>query len=135
MDHRIGRVVFALLVGLLVALLSYQWISNPERRAERALQELVVTSAREHLKSVVGGESLEIVDPLSPNRKVGKVYVFAEGENWAVSGHYRRGEDDRWHPFLMTLASDQSIRSLKIKDRDQQLIERAGSDPLLEISP
>ena len=135
MDHRIGRAVFALLVGLLVAALSYQWITNPEGRAERALQESVVESAREHLKSVIGGESLEIVDPLSPNRKVGKVYVYPEGENWAVSGHYRRGEDDRWHPFLMALASDQSMRSLKIQDRDERLIERAGSDPLLEISP
>jgi len=95
----------------------------------------VVDAAREHLRSVIGGESLEIVDPLSPNRKVGKVYVYSEGENWAVSGHYRRGDDDRWHPFLMTLASDQSMRSLRIKDRDQQLIERAGSDPLLEIRP
>jgi len=135
MDHRIGRVVFALLVGLLVASLSYQWITNPEGRAERALQESVVKSAREHLRSVIAGESLEIVDPLSPNRKVGKVYVYPEGENWAVSGHYRRGENDRWHPYLMSLASDHSMRSLKIQDRDQQLIERAGSDPLLEISP
>jgi hypothetical protein len=134
MNHRIGRAVFALLVGLLVVSLSYQWISNPERRALRALQESVVESAREHLTSVVGGESLEIVDPLFPNRKAGKVYVYPEGENWAVSGHYRRGEDDRWHPFLMTLASDQSMTSLKIQDRDERLIERAGSDPLLEIS-
>ena len=134
MNHRIGRAVFALLVGLLVATLSYQWISNPEGRAERALQESVVMSAREHLKSVVGVESLEIVDPLSPNRRAGKVYVYPEGENWAVSGHYRRGEDDSWHPFLMTLASDQSMTSLKIQDRDERLIERAGSDPLLEIS-
>jgi hypothetical protein len=135
MDHRIGRVVFALLVGLLVAGLSYQWITNPEGRVERAVQESVVESAREHLTSVVGGESLEIVDPLFPNRKAGKVYVYPEGENWAVSGYYRRSEDDRWHPFLMALASDQSMKSLKIHDRDERLIERAGSDPLLEISP
>jgi hypothetical protein len=135
MDHRIGRVVFALLVGLLVATLSYQWITNPEGRVERAVQESVVEYARKHLRLVVGGESLEIVDPLFPNRKAGKVYVYPEGENWAVSGYYRRGEDDRWHPFLMGLASDLSMKSLKIQDRDERLIERAGSDPLLEISP
>lgn len=135
MDHRIGRAVFALLVGLLVATVSYQWISNPEGRAQRVLQESVVASSREHLKSVIGSESLEIVDPLSPNRKVGKVYVYPEGEKWAVSGHYRRGDNDRWHPYLMTLGPEQRMSYLKLQDRDQQLIERAAMDPQLEIVP
>jgi hypothetical protein len=135
MNHRIGRVVFVLLIGLLVASLSYRWITNPEGRVERALQESVVESSRGHLRSSVGIDSLEIVDPLAPNRKAGKVYIYAEGDGWAVSGYYRRDEDDRWHPFLMTLNADQSLSFLKLKDRDQQLIERATSDPLLEINP
>jgi hypothetical protein len=135
MDHRIGRSVFALVVGLLVAWASYQWITNPEGRSERTLQESVVEASRGHLKSVVGGTSLEIVDPLSPNRKVGKVYVYPEGGDWAVSGYYRRDENDRWHPYLMMLTADQSLSFLKLKDRDQRLIERATKDPLLEISP
>jgi hypothetical protein len=135
MDHRIGRSVFALVVGLLVAWASYQWITNPEGRSERTLQESVVEASRGHLKSVVGGTSLEIVDPLSPNRKVGKVYVYPEGGDWAVSGYYRRDENDRWHPYLMMLTADLSLSFLKLKDRDQRLIERATKDPLLEISP
>jgi len=40
---------------------------------------------------------------LSPNRKAGQVYIYAEGDG--------------------------------LKDRDQQLIERAASDPLLDVSP
>jgi hypothetical protein len=135
MDHRIGRAGFALVVGLLVAFYSYQWITNPDGRIERALQESVVEASRGHLKSVVGVETLEIVDPLSPNRKVGKVYVYPDADNWAVSGHYRRDENDRWHPYLMPLTADQGLSFLKLKDQDQQLIERATSDPLLEISP
>jgi len=135
MDHRIGRAVFALVVGLLVASLSYQWITNPEGRTERVLQESVVESSRVHVKSIVSIETLEIVDPLSPNRKVGKVYVYREDDHWAVSGYYRRSESDRWHPYLMRLTVDQDLISLKLQDRDQQLIERAASDPLLEISP
>ena len=135
MDHRIGRGVFALLVGLLVAGLSYQWITNPDGREQRVIEEAVVAASREELKLIIEADSLDIVDPLSPNRKVGKVYVYPEGENWAVSGYYRRGEGDRWHPFLMHLASDRSMSKLKLQDRDQRLIERAASDPMLEISP
>jgi len=135
MDHRIGRTVFALSTGLLVAWLSYLWITNPARREERSLQVTVVESSRESISAVVDAGALEIVDPLSPNRKVGKVYVYPEGETWAVSGFYRRGEDDRWHPYLMTLWADLSLRSLKMQDKSPQLRERAESDPLLEISP
>jgi hypothetical protein len=135
MDHRIGRAVFALVIGLLVALASYQWITNSEGRVERVVQESVVEASRGQLKSVIGSASLEIVDPLSPNRKVGKVYVYPEGDNWAVSGYYRRDEDDRWHPYLMMLKADLSLSFLKLQDRDQRLIERAREDPLLEISP
>lgn len=102
---------------------------------ERALQESVVDASRGHLKPVIGSESLEIVDPLSPNRKAGKVYVYPEGDNWAVSGYYRRDEDDRWHPYLMTLKADLSLSFLKLQDRDQRLTERAAMDPMLEISP
>ncbi len=135
MDHRTGRAVFVLLTGLLVAYLSYQWITNPAGREERALQVAVIESSREIISALIGDDALEIVDPLSPNRKVGKVYVYPESESWAVSGFYRRSENDRWHPYLMTLAADHSLVFLKLKDRSPQLLERAESDPLLEISP
>lgn len=135
MDHRIGRSVFALVVGLLIAGISYQWITSPAGREQRAVEVAVVEAAREELKALIEAEALEIVDPLSPNRKVGKVYVYPEGENWAVSGYYRRGEGDRWHPYLMGLASDRTMSKLKLQDRDQRLTERARMDPLLEVSP
>jgi hypothetical protein len=133
MNHRIGRAIFALVIGLLVASLSYQWITNPEGREERALQISVVELSRDILKSAVGIESLEIADPVSPNRKAGKVYIYSEGDAWAISGYYRRNEDDRWHPYLMTLHSDLSLSFLKLQDRDQLLIDRAAENPLLEV--
>jgi hypothetical protein len=135
MNHRIGRVFFALLIGLLVATLSYRWITNPEGREERALQESIVESSRVSLTSALGIESLQIVDPLSPNRKAGKAYIYAEGDGWAVSGYYRRDENDRWHPYLMSLNVDLSLSFLKLQDRDQKLIDRAATNPLLEINP
>lgn len=135
MNHRIGRTAFALLAGLLVAYLSYQWITNPEGRAERALQVNVVAAARTVLNAAIGAGPLEIVDPVAPNRRVGKVYIYREGENWAVSGHYRRGEGDRWHAYLMLLGPDDAVLSLKVQDTDPQLIERAVTNQQLEVRP
>jgi len=135
MDHRTGRAVFALSIGLLVAWLSYQWLTNPAGREERSAQVAVVESSRALITEVIDTDSLEIVDPLFPNRKVGKVYVYPEGEGWAVSGYYRREEGDRWHPYLMVLRADHSLISLKLQDKSPQLLKRAESDPLLETSP
>lgn len=135
MDHRSGSAIFALSIGLLLAWLSYQWVTNPAGREERAVQVAVVESSRALITMAIDAETLEIVDPVSPNRKVGKVYVYPEGEDWAVSGYYRREEGDRWHPYLMRLTEDHSLISLKLQDFSPQLLKRAESDPLLEISP
>jgi hypothetical protein len=132
MNHRIGRVLFALFVGLAVAFFSFNWITNPEPREERAREEQVVQISRSLLSSTVESDSLEIVDPLAPNRKVGKVYVFAEAPGWAVSGYYRRSDEDRWHPFLMRLTENFDLHQLKVQD--EALAERAAVDSTLEIS-
>ena len=135
MDRRTGSAIFALLIGLLVVYLSFQWVTNPEGREERSLEVAAVESSRVLIDAVIDAGTLEIVDPLSPNRKVGKVYVYPEGEGWAVSGYYRREDGDRWHPYLMLLTEDHSLVSLKLQDSSPQLLKRAESDPLLEISP
>lgn len=135
MNHRIGRTVFALAFGLLVATFAYQWISNPAGREERAIEVSVVEASRRHLEASIDAGTLEIVDPVSPNRKVGKVYIYPAGQGWEISGYYRRGVDDAWHPYLMTLGADQGLCRLKIQDGDESLAERAANDPQLEISP
>lgn len=132
MNHRIGRVLFALTVGLAVAVFSFKWITNPDPRGERAREEQVVQISRSLLSSIVESDSLEIVDPLAPNRKVGKVYVFAEAPGWAVSGYYRRSDEDRWHPYLMRLTENFDLQRLKVQD--EALAERAAADSTLEIS-
>ena len=116
MNHRIGRSLFALVVGLGVAWFSYQWITNPAPRQQRQIEEQVVQVSRELLKSELGVESLEIVDPLAPNRKVGKGYVYAEAPGWAVSGYYRRDENDRWHPYLLNMTADFELYTFKAED-------------------
>ena len=135
MNHTVGRTVFGLLVGLGVAWLSYSWLTNPDGRTERAIQEAVVLESRLIVTNVTGIDGLEFVDPLAANRRVGKVYVFREGEGWSVSGYFRRDEGDRWHPWLLMLDAERELISLKIQDQDEALIERARANPLLEVSP
>jgi len=116
MNHRVGRAAFALVVGLVAASAAYRWITDPVPRAQRAAEERAVEAARILLVDQVGAGPLDIVDPLAPDRKVGKVYVYAEEPGWAVSGHYRRGEHDRWHAFLMLLSPDLELRELRAED-------------------
>ena len=116
MNHRIGRGVFALVVGLLTAYLSYQWITNPAPRAQREAEEQAVNASRFILIEAIGAPAIEIVDPLSPDRKVGKVYIYAESPGWAISGHYRRDEDEPWYPYLMHLTADLELHALKSDD-------------------
>jgi len=133
MNHRLGRIIFGLVVGLGVAFFAYQWISNPAPREQRAQEESAVASARDLLRGVVVSEGLEIVDPLAPNRKVGKAYVYAESPGWAVSGYYRRNQDDQWHPYLLTMNSTFELHKLKVQD--PQLSARASVDPTIEVVP
>lgn len=131
MNHRIGRSLFALFVGLAAAVFAFQWITNPGPRAERILEERVVQTSRSLIVEKIGVEALEFVDPIAPNRKVGKVYVYAESPGWAVSGFYRRGAGDRWHAYLITMTRDKTL--MRLKAQDPELAEVAIDDPALEI--
>ena len=99
-----------------MAIFAYQWITDPAPRAQRAAEEQAIYAARELLRDAVGRPDIEIVDPLAPNRKVGKVYVYAETPGWAISGHYRRDQDDRWHPYLLQLTATHELHALKADD-------------------
>jgi hypothetical protein len=116
MNHKIGRAVFATIVGIAAVMFSFNWISDTDRRAQREAEELAVLAARELLAERVGEESLEIVDPLSPDRVVGKGYIYVENDGWAVSGFYRRGEADSWHPYLLVLTAEHEVRDFKSDD-------------------
>ena len=134
--HRIFRLVFAFAVGIALAVYAYRWASDPAPAMQKAREEAVVLAAREILTSyVVPGGEIEIVDPLAKNRAVGKVFVFPADDGWEVSGHYRRDEQDRWHPFLMRLDNDAVLLSLAVSDADERLIGLAARDPRLSATP
>ncbi len=131
MNQRIGRSLFAFSVGLVVAFLAFKWITNPAPRIDRQQEEAAVLSARLGLEQALSLENLEIVDPLAPDRKVGKTYVYRAADGWEVSGYYRRADSDRWHPFLISL--DETHVVLRLKVRDGAFAEQAQSDPRLEV--
>lgn len=133
MNHRIGQFVFALLIGLVVAVSAYRWITDPGGREAYALQVNVVEASRLRLRNAIGIEAVEIVDTLAPNRVAGKAYVYPEGDGWSVSGYYRRDDEDRWHPYLMSLRSDLTLASLKLQDKDPALIEHVKQDSRIEV--
>jgi hypothetical protein len=133
MNHRIARLIFAFCVGLIVAVLSFKWVTDPAPRVERALEESMVAVARQQLQETVLSNDLEFVDPLAPDRKVGKSYVYRAAAGWEVSGYYRRGEDDRWHPFLMGLDNANEMVSLKVQDA--ALANQSADNPLIEVLP
>lgn len=133
--HRIGSVVFGLLVGLAVMAWSYQWLVDPDKQIVRAKEEQIVQLSRTELERKLQLVGLEFVDPLAPQRKVGKVYIYPSADGWEVSGFYRRDENDRWHAYLMSIASDESLQSLKVQDRSDRLIELGAADPMLEVQP
>jgi len=140
MPQRIGRLAFAISVGLLVAFTAYRWVNDAgpraERaslaRAERAFEESVVLASRALLQSTLAIGKLELVDPLAPDRVVGKAYVYPSSSGWEVSGFYRRDARDLWHPYLVTLDATLQLAHLKISDT--ALLARNG-EGVLEVLP
>ena len=133
--HRIIRMIVALGIGILLALYSYQRISDPEPAMQRAREEAVVMSARGILRSHIPSETeIEIADPLAPNRIAGKVYIYPSENGWDVSGHYRRDASDRWHPFLMSLDAQVELVSLSVRDDDEQTGIAADENPKFSVS-
>ena len=76
---------------------------------------------------------IEIVDPLEPDRIVGKTYIYPAAGGWEVSGYYRRDNSDAWHPYLVTL--DGSFALTHIKVADGQLLPLADDDQAIEVLP
>ena len=135
-DHRIPRLAVALVFGLTVAVYAYQRVTDPRPGLQREKEEAAVLAARDILRAHVEPASgLRIVDPLAPDRKVGKVYVYPADSGWDVSGHYRRGDADRWHPYLMRLDASLSLVRLSVKDDDPRLARKAAADPRISATP
>ena len=128
-NHRITGLIFAFGVGLTVSWCSYQWVTDTDRGAQRAIEEAVVLESREILRSYVSpGETIDISDPLNRVREAGKVYIYPSQAGWEISGQYRRDGELRWHPFLMQLDAESRLISLAVSDNDPATLARASGD-------
>lgn len=134
-NHRILRLVVAFGVGLALSLYAYQRVTDPRPGMQRAEEEAVVQAARAILQSYVQHRDLQIVDPLAPDRQVGKVYIYPSDVGWDVSGHYRRHAADPWHPYLMQLDPMSGLVGLSVKDGDAHLRRKASEDPRFKAVP
>lgn len=127
-------ILFAVSIGLLLAWYSYQRINDPRPGLERQQQENLVLEARAELRRVLRLDDLaEIVDPLAPNRVAGRVYIFTEGEEWQVSGYYRRSQEAEWLPWLMLLDTDGSLLELKVPATDPMAARLAAEEPRIVV--
>jgi hypothetical protein len=128
--HRIARLAVALGLGLTLSLYAFHRVTDPEPAMQRAREEAAVLSARTILLSYIEPASeLRIVDPVSPDRKIGKSYIYPTDSGWEISGHYRRNDNDRWRPFLMALYLDHTLASLSVKDDSNSFTPTALQDP------
>jgi len=130
LTHRIARFTIAVGFGLALSLYAYQRVTDPEPAMQRATEEAVVLAARDILRHYIRPTpELRIVDPVSPDRKIGKSYIYPTYSGWEVSGHYRRDDTDHWHPFLMALNSDTTLATLSVKDSPHRFTAEAMEDP------
>lgn len=116
-------------IGFALALYAFHLATDPRTAAQRTDEEAAVRAARGLLHRHIAPDGpLEIVDPLAPNRAIGKVYVYPSNDGFEVSGYYRRGKGDLWHPFLMKLDAESGLRELSVRDTDPDLRRRAAKD-------
>ena len=134
-NHRISGLIFAFGAGLAVSYCSYQWITDTDRGAQRAIEEAVVLESREVLRAYVSsGEAIHISDPLNRVREAGKVYIYPTPAGWELSGQYRRDGERRWHPYLMNLDAESRLVSLAVSDNDPATLARAGDDSRFTVT-
>ncbi len=136
MKQKFTSIVVALLFGLAAALYAYDWVTDPAPRLQREQEERVVVSVRDILKRYVApGTDIELVDPVDPDRKVGKVYISPVDGGWEISGYYRREATDPWHPWLMSVNSELQLQSLSVQDSNPEVIEQASAEPKFDAAP
>ena len=135
MERRPGSLVFGLATGLLIAIISYRWMTVPDLSSGRLLEESVVADSRRVLALRLRLDAPEIVDPLAPRRSVGKAYVYPAAGGWEISGYYRRNATDEWHAYLLRLDAGRRLLGLRVRDGDPQVAELARLDPALDVLP
>ena len=132
--YTINQIIFATITGLALSWLVYQSTVQPPYEAQRQIEEGIVKKANEILiKSLMLPSNLEIIDPVNVDKDVGKTYISPKGEEWQVSGYYRRNASDEWHPWLMNLDKDKSLTGLSIQDSSNLFSKEVLENSMITI--
>ena len=67
------------------------------------------------------------------DKDVGKTYISPKGEEWQVSGYYRRNASDEWHPWLMSLDKDKSLTGLSMQDSSNLFSKEVLENSMITI--
>ena len=115
-QHTINQKVFAVIIGFAVSYYAYKWAVDPAPRLQRQTEEKIVSYARKSFFQLLElTEQTKVIDPLNPDRKVGKTYLASSENGWQVSGFFRRDDLEHWYPWLMNLDNDLNIVELRIQ--------------------
>lgn len=132
--YTIKQIIFALTIGFALSWTVYQSTVKPPYQAQRQLEEKIIKKANilliESLQLPVG---IEVIDPINPDKDVGKTYISPENEKWQISGYYRRSEMDDWHPWLMNLDQDLLFIELSVQDSPYLFSEEILSNKSISI--
>ena len=133
-EYTVKQVIFALITGFGLSWLVYQSSVQPPYETQRQTEEVIINKANVLLiKSLNLPLGLEVIDPIKPDKDVGKTYISPNGREWQVSGYYRRNELDEWHPWLINLDENHKLIRLSVQDDIHLFSEEILENSLITI--
>ena len=134
MKHKFLKIIIFLILFIAALIYTYKNVYEPISVNQRGDEIQIIHITRSIIKSYIDiSPDIEIIDPLNPNRKIGKSYIFPSDNGWEISGYYKKTDYDNWHPWLISLNSVNELVSITVKDDNLRINKKSIEDPFLLI--
>ena len=134
MKHKFLKIIIFLILFIAALTYTYRNVYEPISVNQRGDEIQIIHITRSIIKSYIDiSPDIEIIDPLNPNRKIGKSYIFPSDNGWEISGYYKKTDYDNWHPWLISLNSVNELVSITVKDDNLRINKKSIEDPFLLI--
>tara|TARA_B100001105_G_scaffold50458_1_gene38034 strand:+ start:208 stop:618 length:411 start_codon:yes stop_codon:yes gene_type:complete len=134
MKHKFLKIIIFLILFIAALTYTYRNVYEPISVNQRGGEIQIIHITRSIIKSYIDISSdIKIIDPLNPNRKIGKSYIFPSDNGWEISGYYKKTDRDNWHPWLISLNSTNELVSIAVKDDSPRIKKKSIEDPFLSI--
>jgi hypothetical protein len=134
MKHKFLRIIIFSILFIAVLTYTYRNVYEPISANQRDDEIQIIHITRSIIKNYIDiSPDIEIIDPLNPNRKIGKSYIFPSDNGWEISGYYKKTDYDNWHPWLISLNSVNELVSIAVKDDNPRINKKSIEDPFLLI--